>query len=187
MCCIKKKFVLRPENREPDRALQLWKRQAGGGTAPPGPKWAEKPRFFRETTGRMVWNGKHSKMKIVWRKKPDIRKKRTVFTVRFTFWRSGRDSNPRPPAWQAGVITVLTTAPGVVGSTGLEPVAPAVWRRCSTSWANCPLGEKSSTQRRPDRQALFCGFLKKFFCAGKRTGFSFSRRDVLLAGRERRC
>ena len=26
----------------------------GGGTAPPGPEWAEKPRFFRETTDRMV-------------------------------------------------------------------------------------------------------------------------------------
>ena len=26
----------------------------GGGTAPPGPKRAEKTRFFRETTGRMV-------------------------------------------------------------------------------------------------------------------------------------
>ncbi len=26
----------------------------GGGTAPPGPNQAEKPRFFRETTGRMV-------------------------------------------------------------------------------------------------------------------------------------
>ena len=26
----------------------------GGGTAPPGPKRAEKTCFFRETTGRMV-------------------------------------------------------------------------------------------------------------------------------------
>ena len=26
----------------------------GGGTAPPGREWAEKPRFFRETPGRMV-------------------------------------------------------------------------------------------------------------------------------------
>ena len=26
----------------------------GGGTAPPGPKRAEKPRFFRETTGRKL-------------------------------------------------------------------------------------------------------------------------------------
>ena len=26
----------------------------GGGTVPPGPKLAEIPRFFRETTGRMV-------------------------------------------------------------------------------------------------------------------------------------
>ena len=33
----------------------------GGGTAPPGPNRAERPRFFRETTGRMVWNAKRSK------------------------------------------------------------------------------------------------------------------------------
>ncbi len=26
-------------------------------------------------------------------------------------WRSGRDSNPRPPAWQAGILTNWTTAP----------------------------------------------------------------------------
>ena len=25
-------------------------------------------------------------------------------------WRSGRDSNPRPPAWQAGILTNWTTA-----------------------------------------------------------------------------
>ena len=27
------------------------------------------------------------------------------------FWRSGRGSNPRPPAWQAGVLTNCTTGP----------------------------------------------------------------------------
>ena len=26
-------------------------------------------------------------------------------------WRSGRDSNPRPPAWQAGILTNWTTTP----------------------------------------------------------------------------
>ena len=26
-------------------------------------------------------------------------------------WRSGRGSNPRPPAWQAGVLTIWTTGP----------------------------------------------------------------------------
>ena len=26
-------------------------------------------------------------------------------------WRSGRDSNPRPPAWQAGILTNWTTGP----------------------------------------------------------------------------
>ena len=37
-------------------------------------------------------------------------------------WRRGRGSNPRPPAWQAGVLTNWTTGPYVVGVTGLEPV-----------------------------------------------------------------
>ena len=26
-------------------------------------------------------------------------------------WRNGRDSNPRPPAWQAGILTSWTTTP----------------------------------------------------------------------------
>ena len=29
---------------------------------PPGPKRAEKPRFFRKTTGRMVWNAQRFKL-----------------------------------------------------------------------------------------------------------------------------
>ena len=37
-------------------------------------------------------------------------------------WRPGTDSNRRPPAWQAGVLTDCTTGPNMVGTTGLEPV-----------------------------------------------------------------
>ena len=49
-------------------------------------------------------------------------------------WRTGRDSNPRPPAWQAGILTNWTTSPQsdsigtffghkekVVGEEGIEP------------------------------------------------------------------
>ena len=28
-------------------------------------------------------------------------------------WRPGRGSNPRPPAWQAGVLTICTTGPNI--------------------------------------------------------------------------
>ena len=38
----------------------------GGSAAPPGPKWAEKPRFFRETTGRMVGNAQRFKLKLLY-------------------------------------------------------------------------------------------------------------------------
>ena len=42
-------------------------------------------------------------------------------------WRPGRDSNPRPPAWQAGILTNWTTRPHLlVGVTGLEPVTPCL-------------------------------------------------------------
>ncbi len=37
----------------------------GGGTAPPGRNHAEKSRFFRETPGRMIWNVKRSKLKML--------------------------------------------------------------------------------------------------------------------------
>ena len=29
-------------------------------------------------------------------------------------WRPGRGSNPRPPAWQAGVLTICTTGPNII-------------------------------------------------------------------------
>ena len=37
----------------------------GGGTAPPGQKRAENPRFFRETTGRMVGNAQRFKLTLL--------------------------------------------------------------------------------------------------------------------------
>ena len=33
------------------------------------------------------------------------------WTIPAYFWRPGRDSNPRPPAWQAGILTSWTTRP----------------------------------------------------------------------------
>ena len=46
--------------------------------------------------------------------------------LRCFFWRPGTDSNRRPPAWQAGVLTDCTTGPNMVGTTGLEPVTPCL-------------------------------------------------------------
>ena len=31
--------------------------------------------------------------------------------IAFKKWRSGWGSNPRPPAWQAGILTIWTTGP----------------------------------------------------------------------------
>ena len=46
-------------------------------------------------------------------------------------WRPGRGSNPRPPAWQAGVLTICTTGPNIydlmVGLHGLEPRTNRLW------------------------------------------------------------
>ena len=59
--------ALRLSARLPERFNCEKGETRGGGTAPPGPKWAEKPRFFRETTGRMVWNAKHFKLKMLYK------------------------------------------------------------------------------------------------------------------------
>ena len=51
-------------------------------------------------------------------------------------WRNGRDSNPRPPAWQAGILTSWTTTPQnvVIGSDLLSHgEAPHYHRRYSIS------------------------------------------------------
>ena len=48
----------------------------------------------------------------------------------FQRWRSGRGSNPRPPAWQAGILTNWTTGPRyeiLVGLQGLEPRTNRLW------------------------------------------------------------
>ena len=73
-------------------------------------------------------------------------------------WRSGRDSNPRPPAWQAGILTNWTTRPifnwlsarkpslpasywqsKAMTPTGLEPVLPPWKGGVLTAW---PRGHK---------------------------------------------
>ena len=40
-----------------------------------------------------------------------------LFTSIFN-WRPGRGSNPRPPAWQAGVLTICTTGPNIFNLSG---------------------------------------------------------------------
>ena len=52
-------------------------------------------------------------------------------------WRPGRGSNPRPPAWQAGVLTNCTTGPQIwwafkdlnPGPIGYEPTALTNWAK----------------------------------------------------------
>ena len=46
-------------------------------------------------------------------------------------WRSGRDSNPRPPPWQGGILTNWTTRPMVAGE-GFEPTTFGLWARRAT-------------------------------------------------------
>ena len=50
-------------------------------------------------------------------------------------WRTGRDSNPRPPAWQASILTSWTTSPHVVLAPGVEPGTHWLQISCSTNWA----------------------------------------------------
>ena len=46
-------------------------------------------------------------------------------------WRSGRDSNPRPPAWQAGILTNWTTGPNCgdrIWTCDLRVMSPTSYR-----------------------------------------------------------
>ena len=80
--------------------------------------------------------------------------------------RCGRDSNPRPSAWQADILTNWTTAPKIKSrgrnrtyrvtsqkgllyhwatrlferKTGFEPATLTLARSCSTNWATFALG-----------------------------------------------
>ena len=57
----------------------------------------------------------------------------TYWATEAKHWRPGRGSNPRPPAWQAGVLTNCTTGPNnrcfafLVGLQGLEPRTNRLW------------------------------------------------------------
>ena len=64
-------------------------------------------------------------------------------------WRSGRDSNPRPLAWQASVLTIWTTGPQKLqlvwwaftdsnrGPIGYEPTALTNWAKGPHIWIWC--------------------------------------------------
>ena len=58
-------------------------------------------------------------------------------------WRSGRDSNPRPPAWQAGILTNWTTGPYKIKNKsdpyGIRTRVTAVKGRCLNRLTNGPL------------------------------------------------
>ena len=52
-------------------------------------------------------------------------------SYRAILWRSGRDLNPRSPAWQAGMLT--TTPPDhLVAGEGFEPTTSGLWARRAT-------------------------------------------------------
>ena len=53
-------------------------------------------------------------------------------TKPFFKWRSRRESNPRSPAWQAGMLTA-TPLDLLVAGTGLEPATFGLWARRATN------------------------------------------------------
>ena len=76
-------------------------------------------------------------------------------------WRPGRDSNPRPPAWQAGVLTICTTGPNIKfcvwwafrdlnpGPIGYEPTALTNWAKGPTTFLTQLIG-RGEEIRTPD-------------------------------------
>ena len=44
--------------------------------------------------------------------------------LRNHYWRSGRDSNPRPPPWQGGILTNWTTRPITIKMAEIEGFEP---------------------------------------------------------------
>ena len=56
--------------------------------------------------------------------------RRLTFLILLSPLRCGRDSNPRPPAWQAGILTSWTTAPCIsaLGRRGTSFIAFALQR-----------------------------------------------------------
>ena len=53
-----------------------------------------------------------------------------------TVWRNRWDSNPRPLAWQASVLTNWTTAPEMVGGKRLKLLTNGLKVRYSFNWVN---------------------------------------------------
>ena len=68
-------------------------------------------------------------------------------------WRSRRDSNPRPPAWQAGVLTSWTTGPRFIGGSNRTWTCDPLLVRQMLSQLSYtpvwwPLGESNPCYRR---------------------------------------
>ena len=59
--------------------------------------------------------------------------KRIIFTDVKKLWSGRRDSNPRPPPWQGGVLP-LNYFRKLAGLAGFEPTHVAVKVRCLTAW-----------------------------------------------------
>jgi hypothetical protein len=57
----------------------------------------------------------------------------TTWLCRHLYWSGRRDSNPRPPPWQGGVLP-LNYFRKLAGLAGFEPTHVAVKVRCLTAW-----------------------------------------------------
>ena len=106
--------------REPDHILSLWSRRSGAGDG----IWTRSLLITNQLLYRWATPAKR------WCLEADSNHRHGDFQSpalptelsRQKKWRPGRDSNPRPLAWQASVLTSWTTGPNVVETTGLEPV-----------------------------------------------------------------
>ncbi len=85
----------------------------------------------------------------------------TYWATEAKHWRPGRGSNPRPPAWQAGVLTNCTTGPNILfciwwafrdlnpGPIGYEPTALTTELKARLCWQRTVSG-RGEEIRTPD-------------------------------------
>ena len=61
-------------------------------------------------------------------------------SARCFIWRPGTDSNRRPPAWQAGVLTDCTTGPNYGGNNRARTCDPMLVRHVLSQLSYAPIG-----------------------------------------------
>ena len=88
------------------------------------------------------------------------------------YWRPGTDSNRRPPAWQAGVLTDCTTGPNIGGNNRARTCDPMLVRHVLSQLSYAPLALPLGCS--PQRRGLlytethplsraFCAIFAQFF------------------------